>query len=117
MARGKNLENVSQKLDKIPLNYDRFPSMKDIDKIFPPFKEYVPPEDTEMWVSKRAPGTPACFEALFKKIESGDTETKAFKWGIRYCKVSEDTLFEAYGKWCEGELHECYERAIKGFAL
>lgn len=66
------------------------------------------------WVSTRAPGTPAQFEAMFDLIHASRTESAAFKGARRHrSDVTDDELWAAYHEWLRGRVHPAILRQKK----
>lgn len=95
-------------LEQMPLDFDVFPSLSQIEeyrKKFTHQKPEKPKGEVEWWVSTQAPGTPANFEFLFLSIESGKTDTRAFKYGLGCTKMTEEQVWECYQAWKDGKVH------------
>lgn len=109
LQRECDLSQVKQVCDRIPLKFDLFPSMREISEVIADIKRYGTPNPYKKeirWVSSRAPGTPACIEALFDWYEQGNPKPKAFEFGLRYCKLNDKEFFDAYELFVQGKVHE-----------
>jgi hypothetical protein len=57
--------------------------------------------------SKRAPGTPVTWEALFQLILENRTETIPFRWMRQLCnKYTDEQVWEFYEHWIAGKVHD-----------
>ena len=100
------METAKKVCKRTPIKFDHFPSLRELDELIYQCNLERPQSATryEPFISKRAPGTPACLEALFRMIEDGNTENGAFQWGMQYCGFKTDKeLFDSYELWCKGE--------------
>lgn len=69
------------------------------------------------WISRKAPGTPAHFEALFSMIEKGKADTGAFRIGCRMKNISEDEIWGAYESWTQGKVHKIIQDKVDKIQL
>lgn len=61
-------------------------------------------------MSPKVLGVPVIVEALFHMIQRGDTDTGAWNYARKMCKLSEDELMKAYEAWVDGQLHELLKK-------
>jgi len=105
LERDYSKQKTHEKINKIPLEYKDFPSMKDFNNIFPVIAKRQSKLQEIVWESK-VKGTPAAVEALFNMIERGETETGKFRYGLKHCSLNEEQLFAHYEKFVLGECDE-----------
>lgn len=82
--------------------------MREINEVIYEVKQYSSkkPVKEERWVSTRAPGTPACVEALFDMYEQGKADKPSFQFGLNYTRLTEKEFFDAYEMFLEGKVME-----------
>ena len=104
-----NFKTTNLLLKNIEAEFDRFPTIAQIAEKAKLIKRNeavsIKQPEEKLWVSTKAPGTPASVEALFNMIERNETESKAFKFGQRFVRLDEDTLWACYQDWQAGKIH------------
>lgn len=115
----KEIGMIRDVLRRLPKKYESFPSLSEIHETIYQIKlsrKMKEPEVKEVvWVSKRAPGTPACVEAVFLLLEQGKSELSHFDYGKRFCGFKTDKqLFDAYEAFVDGKIHPDFKEMYEG---
>jgi hypothetical protein len=65
----------------------------------------------KVWVSKKAPGTPAIAEMVFECILQGKTDSRAFHHArAHYKSLTDAQLWICYEEWAQGRVHALIKR-------
>lgn len=55
-------------------------------------------------------GVPVVIEALFHMIQKGETNTGAWNYARKICKLTEEELMQAYEAWVDNKLHPLLQK-------
>lgn len=104
----KTHEFASKVLERCAVEFDSFPSLREIDTLIATMKEETLEKKStkpEAWVSRRVPGIHPAIEAICDAFLENKGDEPYVKSLMRYVRFDEKQCWDIYEAWVNHELH------------